>query len=321
MPQRTAPQHTASLSHPFQRNLFPGKLTLRRLFRSRWLLSWAAIAATTAGTWQSFVLPATSQALLPYTLELDNPTLEAQGEVLLQDAVQLLRFEQYALALPRIKLATQLAPQDFRTWFLLGSLYVQQEEVGEGIEVLERALSLVPPDATEDRPSLLFMLGSAYFQDEQYLKARDAFVEGLAQEDDSAEAWFDLGNTDYQLRNYSEAIAAYQQAIDLEEKFWPAINNIGLVQYEQGQLDAAVSQWEASLEVDAQAAEPMLAIAIARYRQGQLPEAIEIAQRALSLDPNYADLEFLKLNLWGERLLEDTVQFFDLPEMREFLSS
>ncbi|MEM8638542.1 MAG: tetratricopeptide repeat protein [Cyanobacteria bacterium P01_G01_bin.54] len=314
MPQRTAPQPITSQPAVFQRHRWQ-----HRPGRPHWLLRGLAIATAWAGVWQGLALPAASQALLPYTLELDNAALEVQGQVLLQETVRLLRFEQYDLALPRIKLATQLAPQDFRTWFLLGSLYVQQEEVTEGIAVLERALSLVPPDFVEERPSLLFMLGSAYFQNEQYLEARQVFVEGLAQEEDSAEAWFDLGNTDYQLRNYSEAIAAYQQAIDLEAEFWPAINNIGLVQYEQGQLDAAVRQWESALQVDAQAAEPLLAIAIARYRQGQLPEAIEIAQRALRIDPNYADLDFLKLNLWGERLLQDTTQFFGLPQMQEFL--
>ncbi|NEO84990.1 MAG: tetratricopeptide repeat protein [Spirulina sp. SIO3F2] len=283
--------------------------------KRNWLLSLLAIA----GTWQGLALPATSQALLPYNLELDNPTLETQGLILLQDAVQLLRFEQYDLALPRVKLATQLAPQEFRTWFLLGSLYVQDEKVAEGIEVLERALNLIPVEAADDRPSLLFMLGSAYFQNEQYLEARQAFTEGLEAED-SAEAWFDLGNTDYQLRNYREAITAYRQAIDLEAKFWPAINNIGLVQYEQGQLEAAVKQWEKALEVDEEAAEPLLAIAVARYRQGQVPEALEIAHKALRLDPSYGDLDFLKLNLWGDRLLTDTSNFFGLPEMQELLA-
>lgn len=280
-----------------------------------WLLSLLAIA----GTWQGLTLPVTSQALLPHSRELDNETLETQGLILLQDAVQLMRFEQYDLALPRVKLATQLAPGEFRTWFLLGSLHVQNDDVAEGVAVLERALGLIPAEAADDRPSLLFMLGSAYFQNEQYLEARRVFTEGLAQED-SAEAWFDLGNTDYQLRNYREAIAAYQQAVDLEDQFWPAINNIGLVQYEQGKLDAAVEQWQKALEVEAEAAEPLLAIAVARYRQGQVPEALDIAHQALHLDPSYGDLDFLKLNLWGDRLLEDTSNFFELPQMQELLA-
>lgn len=256
-----------------------------------------------------------SQALLPPTFNLDESTLAAQGELLLQDAVQLLRFEQTALALPRAKLATQLAPQDFRTWFLLGSLYVQNETYADSVEVLERALSLLPADQSDQHPGLFFTLGSAYFQNQRYTDARQVFKEGLKVEE-SVEAWFDLGNTDYKLRNYREAIRAYRKAVKLEAKFWPAINNIGLVEYEQGNVAAAVRQWQAALAVDEKAVEPLLAIAVAQYRQGQEQEALKMAETALLTDPSYGDLEFLRLNLWGDRLVADTITLFEAPQIR-----
>lgn len=280
------------------------------------LLSVLAIATVSLG----FTPPAISQALLPRMIELDPQNLESQGLALLQDALQLVRFDQYEQALPRVKLATELAPTEFRTWFLLGSIYVQQQEFEPGITALERSLKLVPSSGNvPERPGLLFMLGSAYFQNEQYLDARRVFTAGLAEEDDSVEAWFDLGNTDYRLRNYQDAIAAYEEAVKLESQFWPAINNIGLVHYEQGQVDAAIRQWQAALRVEPEAAEPMLALAIARYRQGQQEEALRIGLEALQLDPSYGDLDFLELNLWGTTLLEHTSQFFALPEIQPFV--
>jgi hypothetical protein len=37
---------------------------------------------------------------------------------------------------------------------------------------------------------------------------------------------------------------------------------------------------------------------------------------ALRIDSRYADLNFLKENLWGERLLSETKKFLALPEIK-----
>jgi hypothetical protein len=52
-----------------------------------------------------------AQALLPHTLQLDAAKLEQQGLSLAQEAAQLGQFQQFELALPRARLASQLAPK------------------------------------------------------------------------------------------------------------------------------------------------------------------------------------------------------------------
>jgi hypothetical protein len=37
---------------------------------------------------------------------------------------------------------------------------------------------------------------------------------------------------------------------------------------------------------------------------------------ALRIDSRYADLDFLKENLWGDRLLTDTKKFLELPQIK-----
>ncbi|WP_084668850.1 tetratricopeptide repeat protein [Spirulina major] len=266
-------------------------------------------------------LPAQAQALLPYRLNLNSEDFEEQGLGILQDAVQLTRFEQYDLAFPRAKLAAQLVPQEFRAWFLLGSLQLQNQDYSGAIDSLETAQTLMPSaEELPERSGLLFMLGSAYFQNEQYVEAKQVFKTGLTEDDESIEAWFDLGNTHYKLAEYGDAIAAYRKALALEADFWPAINNIGLVVYEQGDSKAALEAWQEALKIDENAVEPMLAIAVARYAQNPSEEAIRLGQLALSLDPAYGDLDFLILNLWGDRLIADTQQFFALPAIQDQLS-
>lgn len=55
---------------------------------------------------------ANAQALIPHTLQLDAAKLEKQGLSLAQEAASLGQFQQYELALPRARLASQLAPKN-----------------------------------------------------------------------------------------------------------------------------------------------------------------------------------------------------------------
>lgn len=257
-----------------------------------------------------------AQAVLPYVPELDSEKLELQGLQLLQEAVQLIRFQQYDLALPRAELATQLAPENFDVWFILGSLYLQQEKVDKGVKILEKAENLAP-----EEPGVLFRLGNAYFQQGNYELAREKLEQGLEIENNSPDALFDLGNTYLKLAEFDDAVEAYEQAFAQEATFWPALNNVGLVEYEQGDRIGAIARWESVIEVDGEQAEPQLALAVALFTQGQKEQGLELGKAALELDKRYADIEFLKENLWGEQLIEDTREFLNTPQIQEIVSN
>ena len=106
-------------------------------------LSWLFSLFACVGL-SSVVLPVRGQALLPYVPKLDSERLEQQGLELLQEAIQLIKFQQYDLALSRAELSTQLAPGSYESWFILGSLYVQQDKLDQGIRVLEKAKVIAP---------------------------------------------------------------------------------------------------------------------------------------------------------------------------------
>ena len=276
-----------------------------------WLISSIACASVFA-----LSLPARGQAILPYVPKLDSEQLELQGLQLQQDAVQLIRFQQYDLALPRAELATQLAPEKYDVWFILGSLYVQQERLEEGIKTLEKAESIAP-----EQEGVLFRLGDAYFQQGDYETARDKIEAGLEINNESPDALFSLGNTYLKLVEYDDAIDAYEEALEIEETFWPALNNVGLVEYEKGDRNDAISKWESVIEVDPKQAEPQLALAVALFAEGETDEAIELGKAALELDSRYADVEFLKENLWGDELIADTEEFLSNPQIQEIVTN
>jgi len=259
-----------------------------------------------------------SQALLPYTLPLDQARLQADGESLARDAAQLAQFQQFDEALARAQLAAQLLPGNADILSLLGSLYLQASEPQpeQAITTLERAKVLQP-----ENPLVMFALGNAYFTQKNYSGAAQSIEAGLKIEPDNANALFDLGNAYYKLNQYDQAIAQYEKAVSNDAAFWPAVNNIGLVMYEAGNMEGAIAKWREALDLaGTEETEPQLAIAVAQYVQNNREsEDIETAIAGLERDPRYAEIDFLQDNLWGEKLITDTQTFFATPTLRDLL--
>jgi tetratricopeptide (TPR) repeat protein len=267
-----------------------------------------------ANVW-SVAHPVNAQALVPYLPQLDGEQLEQQGLSLAQEAAQLAQFQQYGLALSRAQLASQLLPGNADVWALLGSLYLQLDEIDSGIETLLKARSL-----DRSNSAVLFALGSAYFQKENYDLTVEYIQAGLRLKPDTLGALFDLGNAYYKLERYDEAIATYEKAVELDGQFWPAVNNIGLVLYERGDTEGALERWQQAVAIDNAQPEPQMAIAVVLYRQGQRDTALAQGEAALRSDPRYGDLEFLADNLWGEQLLSDAETFLAQPQIQETLA-
>ncbi len=116
-----------------------------------------------------------------------------------------------------------------------------------------------------------------------------------------------------------DAVAQYNKAVSQDKKFWPALNNIGLINYEQGDTQGAIKQWQTAVTLDKQAAEPLLALAVALYTKGDRQQGLTLGEAALRIDQRYANLDFLKENLWGQRLLSDTKKFLELPRIQAAL--
>ena len=263
----------------------------------------------------NIALPGRTQALLPYSPNVDTAQLEQQGLALTEDVIQLVRFQQYDLALSRAKLATQLAPKKYQTWFILGTLFLQQDDLDQGMKSLLKAQSMAPDEA-----GIKFTLGNAYFQKGDYNAAIASLESGLKIKPGTPTALFDLGNSFLKLGKWEDAITAYEKAVGSDKTFWPAINNTGLVKYEQGDIEGALKKWEAATTIDKEQAEPQLAIAVALYAQGKQEQALKKGESALKIDGRYRDLKFLKENLWGEKLLQDTQTLLSNPTMQSFLS-
>jgi len=270
-------------------------------------------------------IAARSQGLLPHVPLPDPQQLERQGVRIADEASQ--EF-QLPTALGQAKVAAWLAPENPQVLRLLGGLYLQAGNLEQATIALEAARQ----HGGDQDGALLLALGAAYLQGGRPEAAESTLRMGLALEPEALTGWFDLGNALIKLERWEAAVREFERALALDASFWPALNNIGLVRYEQGKVSAAVELWERSLAIDGTAAEPMLAIAVARYGQGRCGEttgrsgssrdldacaaAIALGERALLADPQYGRLDYLRANLWGDRLVAATATFFTHPRLQ-----
>jgi tetratricopeptide (TPR) repeat protein len=256
-----------------------------------------------------------SIAQVPHTVTLDFANLRQQGLGLAQDAARRAEFQQYDVALQQAELATQLVTDDYRIWALVADINLRLDRAKEAIPALNQARKLAP-----NEPSILFALGSAAFRQAEYNASIDYIQSGLKIKPNVPGAIFDLGNAYYKLNRLADAVASFEKAVGQKKDFWEAMNNIGLVRYEQGQVDRAVAGWTQSIEVaikrKEKPAEPQLALAVVTFAKGNVEKAYEQGEAALKSDGRYGNLEFLKEQLWGDRLMVDTQKFLETPRMK-----
>jgi tetratricopeptide (TPR) repeat protein len=257
-------------------------------------------------------LPLPSRAVVPYTPTIDFVTLREQGIALAQQAAQLIQFQQFPLAQRYASLAAQLAPDDYRVWLVLADTDLRTNDIDGAIVSLNKAESLGAKD-----PAIQFALGTAYIRKKEYDKAIAQIRAGLAVKPNSPAALFDLGNAFLLQGKSTDALSTFGKAVQLKADFWEAINNMGIVSYEEGKTQAALDYWQRAITLSKKAAEPVLARASALYQEGQREEAIAQAKEALQSDGQYADIAFLKDQLWGKRLIQATEELFKDPKLQQ----
>lgn len=150
--------------------------------------------------------------------------------------------------------------------------------------------------------------------------AIDDFTQAIKINPNYAKAYYNRGFVYHQQGNYIAAISEYNQAVAKDANSLAAVNNIGLIKYEQGDKATAIKQWQKAMKIDNKSAEPILALAVALYTTGEEEEAYQLAVTALKLDKNFADVNFLKKNLWGDKIIADTQKLLSTPKMKTLLS-
>ena len=191
------------------------------------------------------------------------------------------------------------------------------------INVYERALSLAPgnPDFTrtlldlyrhhnlsaraeailqaslENYPSsqLFFAVGNHYFHNQEYARAREAYVETIRLDDKHIEAYNNLGLAHKELGDFPRAVECFQNALKVNPKSVSSLFNLGLAYLALGNTTGAVEQLGKVLEVAPDDVSALLNLANIALESGEPDVARLHLKNVLSGDPeNRAAKELLE---------------------------
>ncbi|MGK7949640.1 MAG: tetratricopeptide repeat protein [Xenococcaceae cyanobacterium] len=226
----------------------------------------------------------------------------------------------YQQAIENFNQAIQLNPQYAEAYYSRGEVYLDQGNYQQAIENLDQVIHLNP-----QHDYAYFNRGIAYYKIQNDQKAIADFTQVIKIKPDSADAYVQLGIVYHKQKNFNAALSNYKQGLLAKEardfgNIILANRNIGLIKYEIGSIDEAIQKWQ-EVMVMALCSESQLALAVAFYVKGEQEKAFQMAEAVLKFDKRFADLEFLKKALWGERLLADAEKLFSTPRIQGFLSS
>ncbi|VXD23696.1 putative Tetratricopeptide repeat protein [Planktothrix serta PCC 8927] len=247
-----------------------------------------------------------------------NQTTESNSDPYLayvQQGKTYYRLGNYTAAVNEFTQAININPNYFLAYNGRGNIYFMLKEYEKAISDYNKVLQLNPNfDAAYNNR------GVAYFNLKNYQQAISDYNQAIQLNPNNADAYNNRGVAYFKLKNYQQAISDYNQAVIQNQDFWPAMINIGLIKYEMGEISVAIQQWQKAIEINNQAAEPLLALAVALYHQGEIEKALAMAEAALKLDHSFSQLEVLRENLWGDKLLADAEKLLKTPRIQAFLS-
>jgi tetratricopeptide (TPR) repeat protein len=220
----------------------------------------------------------------------------------------------YRNAIADFSSAIELEPNNSQLYSNRGFAYFFSQDYQRAIADFSSAIKLEPNNA-----QLYSNRGNIYSNSGDYQNAIADANKVISLQPDNANAYFARGVIYQKQGNYNAALADYNLALTKDKNYWVAINNIGFIKYEKGNVDEAIQQWQKSIAIAPKAAESQLALAIALYSKGEQAQGIEMAKKALKIDNNLGKLDYLKKNLWGDRILSDTQKLFQEEAIQAML--
>lgn len=131
-----------------------------------------------------------------------------------------------------------------------------------------------------------FHAGNAYFANQNYFKAIDAYKAALKKNPQFFEALYNLGNAHHKLGQFEEALNAYLEFLKVHPTFPLAHLNLGNVLKDMERLDEAILAYQKAIHYQTNDAGAYINLGSVYYQQGYYLPAIAAYDRALELAPD-----------------------------------
>jgi tetratricopeptide (TPR) repeat protein len=204
---------------------------------------------------------------------------------LLRDALTLHQAGRLEDAARRYQDVLSTEPQHADALHLLGVLRHQQGQPDRAVELIGRAVVLLPGVAPFHSN-----LAEAYRALGQLERAVGCCRTALRLAPDYPEAACNLGMALHDLGRDSEAVEHLRHAIALRPDFATAHNNLGMVLRELGEHEQALAHFRTAVELAPEYAPARTNLSLALLEHGQLDEALRHAEEAVRLQADTAAL-------------------------------
>jgi tetratricopeptide (TPR) repeat protein len=249
---------------------------------------------------------------------MNSPPAPTASEQPLQEALALHRQGQHELAMQRYVAILQQHPGNVDALYYVAMIAIQQEQFGEGLKVLARAIALNPSDAR-----LHNLKGQAHLRLNQDGDALKSFGRAIEADPTFADAYGNRGTLLSEMGRPAEALADFDRALALRPNNAEDHCNRASALADLGRLDAALqgvtraiallpamapayfnraevlmrlsrpaealSDCDRAIELFPELAGAHCHRGVALKTLGRLDEALESLDRALTLDPKLTD--------------------------------
>ncbi|MGK7901749.1 MAG: tetratricopeptide repeat protein [Hormoscilla sp.] len=198
----------------------------------------------------------------------------------------------YIRALTAMEAYLAAHPDDPYTCSKLGALYVQMQEVAQGIALLEKALPLTSEEMV--LYELHYHLAIAYSRQGNLPKAQHHYqsaAELPILRKLKIGAYNNWGNLRKESGNIVGAMMLYQQTIQIDPSFAIGHYNLGMAWKQLGRLDEAIAAYQQALKLNPTYAEAYQNLGVALLKGGNVSASLAAFQEAIALHEQHNPAE------------------------------
>lgn len=185
-------------------------------------------------------------------------------------------------------------PENYFINVTFGIFLVREEQFDRGIEVLEKARSLLDFD-----PDTWHYLGFAYSRKGDNQKALEYYKKAISLDDSDPMVYYNLGTLYLSILRESnkkaehiQAMEFFKKAIDVDQNFVLAYRGLGIGYSIQGQPTYAISVWEQALQLSPNDEFLLFNLGESNREIGNKAQAVKYYERLLSLKNNTMTPEY-----------------------------
>lgn len=180
-------------------------------------------------------------------------------------------------------------PHDAYVCSKLGALYVQMNQVSEGIELLKRGLKVTVLEAPV-LYELHYHLGNAYMRSANLELALNHYQLAIKQPillSLKLGAYNNLGNLLLNVGDFTHAKMAYETTLKIDPSFVAGHNNLGMTLKALGQLEGAIASYQKAIALNPGYADAYQNLGVVLLKLGKVPESLTAFSQAIAFHESH----------------------------------